>query len=405
MKPHVAKRAFALAIALTIVFLGQPAAARSSGIWRTQGQAVVDGEGRPVQMRGVNLGNWLLWEGWMFDAGAARGSETMMLSRLSTAEGWGGATGFLQRDQDAYITKADVAAMKAAGFNLIRIPVNWKSLVHDKDCLACDGRGLAHLDRLIDWAREYGLHVIIDMHAVPGGQSRFLTADPPPGGAQYWTSAEDQKRLAELWRRVAQRYAPSDTVAGYDLINEPNAPSGAALLTVYRGLIASIRSVDPDHIIWLEGNLFAIDLGVFTEPMGHNIGYSSHVYILARDRRSEELAAATDAARRLDAPVWIGEFGQSSYDDTRSTVQMMKAAKGVAGWAYWTWKRAASSTPTLCALNLPKAWTDISPWIGGSLLALEPKPSDVVKGADAFLRYIDRERCTPDDQMVQALTP
>jgi endoglucanase len=396
-------------IALAVATICTPgtskaAAAPAAGFWRIQGEAVADGDGHPVQMRGVNLGNWLLWEGWMFDPRFARGSETLMLNRLSQAES-GLDRRFLENDQDLYVTERDVAAMKQAGFNLIRVPVNWKSLAHDPDCPACDGKGFAHLDQLIGWARRYGIHVIIDMHAVPGGQTRAPTADPPAGGPQFWSHPEDQARLTELWTAVAKRYARSPVVAGYDLINEPNAPSDDALRRVYRNLISAIRSVDPDHTIWLEGNFFAIDLAVFTEPMGANVGYSSHVYIVGKDRRSEELAAASAAAHRLDAPVWIGEFGQSSYEDTRSTVQMMKAADGVAGWAYWTWKRAASETPTVCGLQAPSAWTAISPWIVGGLGANKPKPDAVIKGADAYLAYLSHAPCTPDPKMVQALAP
>jgi endoglucanase len=177
------------------------------------------------------------------------------------------------------------------------------------------------------------------------------------------------------------------------------------LRDVYQGLVATIRSVDRDHIIWLEGNFFGIELSTFTESMGANIGYSSHIYIVGKDRRSDELAAATAAAHRLNAPIWIGEFGQSSYEDTRSTVQMMKATSGVAGWAYWTWKRAASSTPTLCGLDLPQAWTNVSPWIVGGLLAKQPSPDDIVKGTNAFIAYLKDARCTPDPRMVRALTP
>ena len=296
---------------LLCVLMMPAVAAQARSFWHIEGQQVVDGAGRPIVMHGINVGNWLLWEGWMLDAGAARGTETGMLDRLADALSPLSARDFMERYQEGYITENDVATMKQAGFNVIRVPIDWRALVSRPDCVACDGRGFEHLDQLVLWAERHGMHVIIDMHAVPGGQSRFLTADPSSGGAEYWKDPADQNMLVALWRAVAARYAASTTVAGYDLINEPNAPSGEALIEAYRRLIAVIRGVDPEHIIWLEGDRFAMDLSVFQQPMGPNIGYSSHVYIIGSDRRQEKLAAASALAARLDAPVWIGEFGQS----------------------------------------------------------------------------------------------
>lgn len=381
------------------------AAAQAHAFWHIQGQQIIDSSGRSIMMRGINVGNWLLWEGWMLDAGGARGTETAMLDRLADVLSPREAGDFMERYQEDYITENDVAAMKQAGFNVIRVPVDWRALVSLPGCIACDGRGFEHLDHLILWAERHGIHVIIDMHAVPGGQSRFLTADPPPGGPEYWKDPADQQMLAALWSAVAARYASSATVAGYDLINEPNAPSGEALIKAYRTLIAAIRSVDPNHIIWLEGNRFAMDLSVFQQAMGPNIGYSSHVYIIGRDRRQEKLAAASALAARLDAPVWIGEFGQSSYDITHSTVEMMAVTPGLAGWAYWTWKRAASDDPAPCPLDLPKAWTAIAPWVGETSGTAQPAPPEAIEGTTALLRYIDSERCVPDARLIQALQP
>ena len=51
------------------------------------------------------------------------------------------------------------------GFNSIRIAIHYKYFESDN----ADGFGL--LDRVVEWSREAGLYVVIDMNAAPGGQT------------------------------------------------------------------------------------------------------------------------------------------------------------------------------------------------------------------------------------------
>ena len=67
-------------------------------------------------------------------------------------------------------------------------------------------------------------------------------------------------------------------VAGYDLLNEPNwnLPNGSALRSLYMQC-TDIRTVDPDHIIFIEGNWFANDFTGLTPP-DDQLVYSPHKY-------------------------------------------------------------------------------------------------------------------------------
>jgi endoglucanase len=390
--------------------------AYANPMWHADGQRLVDGHGTPVHMRGVNLGNWLLWEGWMF--GGSHISESKIYERLGEALGPEKAAEFRARYYDAYITEADIAAIAAAGFNTIRLPINARLLTGH-------GAGFGYIDRLLRWAHAHGLHVILELHAVPGGQSSTPPADPPPGGAMFWTDETDRAALVAIWSALATRYRDSETVAGYDLINEPNAPGAATLLDVYRRLIAAVRAADPQHTIWLEGNKLAFVLSIFATPLGENIGYSAHIYtayfslrgveydadardaktrgLFHFDRRVQQLRNASEVSARLNAPIWIGEFGEDNLDTLATTVGMMNKAAGVIGWTFWTWKRAPAPHPGLCVFALPFAWSKVVGWLTGAPSAARPHPADVAAGAEAFLKAVSFDRCTIDRRVIGAL--
>ena len=50
------------------------------------GSQLVDAQGKPVIVRGVNLGGWLMWEGWMFGKGFV--SESEIVKKLDTLAGF-----------------------------------------------------------------------------------------------------------------------------------------------------------------------------------------------------------------------------------------------------------------------------------------------------------------------------
>jgi hypothetical protein len=395
------RRPFAVALALLLAAL-QPAAARDP-MWHVDGGRLVDGAGRPVRMRGFNLGNWLMWEGWMF-GGALVNGESAMMARLADGAGADAARAFRRDYQDAFITEDDIAAIAGAGFNTLRLPINYRALVTDADCLACDGRGLHYIDRLLGWAKRHGLHVVLDMHGVPGAQAGVLTADAVEGSVpRYWGDPGDGARLAALWTMLARRYAGNETVAGYDLVNEPVAPSGAVLLGAYDALIAAIRTVDRRHMIWLEGNAMSADLSVFARPMGANVGYSIHMYTFPSDDRRRRTDLATATAARLGAPVWIGEWGLMDTALSADTVRMIEAAPGVAGWSYWTWKRAASDRPSPCALDMPEPWKAVVPWVTGAPSAPKPSREALTAGMASLVAFLRAHRCAPDSALMTAL--
>lgn len=78
-----------------------------------------------------------------------------------------------QNHWDTWITQEDIKKIKTYGLNTIRVPVGFwmiESLVDRKQEHYPQG-GLTYLDRLVGWAAEAGLYVIIDLHGAPGSQA------------------------------------------------------------------------------------------------------------------------------------------------------------------------------------------------------------------------------------------
>ena len=81
-----------------------------------------------------------------------------------------------------------------------------------------------------------------------------------------WIHKDFQDRLVWLWTQVAQRYKDDPWVAGHNSMNEPADPQGTrGLVRFYDGVYEAIRSVDENHVVFLDGNTYSIDCSTFPE--------------------------------------------------------------------------------------------------------------------------------------------
>ena len=110
-------------------------------------------------------------------------------------------------------------------------------------------------------------------------------------------------------------------------MNEPSDPQHSGLVALYDRLHAAIRTVDPHHTLFLDGNTYATDFSGFPEDAGTrwpNAAYAIHDYSVFGFPDTPEPYARTDAQRRrmarsyekkrewMDARglcVWNGEWG------------------------------------------------------------------------------------------------
>ncbi len=277
--------AFLLLHRLIGIGMGSIASAQENPMVHRAGTELVDGSGQRVDLRGVNLGGWLLWEGWIMGDGGFT-AESTIASRLETLLGTDAAREFRRGFYDAFITPQDLARIAQAKFNTIRVPINCKLLTG-----ADSEDGWKRIDRLLDWAEEQKLYVVLDLHAAPGGQSILFTADPDGINRLLWSRRDCRDQTIALWRSIAQRYRNRKIVAAYDLLNEPWSSDWDMLLELYRTIIAAIREVDPNHLVMIEGNKLGTDFSKFTAPPTDNMAYSFHIYTWFGDDRENRMKA------------------------------------------------------------------------------------------------------------------
>ncbi len=319
--------------------------ASNEGYWMTSGIEILDTTGTAVQIKGVGLGGWLMPEGYMLHTPQASPRE--IEAGISELIGEAGAEEFWELYRQFYVREADVAAIKEWGFDHIRLPFHY-NLFYDDESEMFDEAGFDLLDRFLEWCREHGLGVILDMHAAPGAQSEHNIADSD-GEARLWTQPEIYWPIARrIWTEIARRYAEEKLIIGYDLLNEPVTPDGvdtALLGTYYRCLVPAVRKVDPHHIVFIEGNFFATDFGVIEEPFDPNMVYTFHKYWNAANQGT--INYLLDLRNNAQRPLWLGETGENSNVWFAAVVKLMGDHN--IGWNWWTHKKILTTTSPLSA--------------------------------------------------------
>jgi endoglucanase len=142
---------------------------------------------------------------------------------------------------------ADYARLRASGFNSVRFYLSYKFFENDVAPYSYKQRGWDFLNQNLEWARENGIKLILNMHVPQGG---FQSNGE---GAALWNVEENQNRLIALWKEIASRYANDAAIAAYDILNEPVVSKNKAQWQkLAQEIVNAIREVDSNHFILVE---------------------------------------------------------------------------------------------------------------------------------------------------------
>lgn len=365
---------------------------------RAERGRLVGPDGEPLLLRGVGLGNWLLPEGYMWGFGDRTASPKLIEALVNELVGEDLAAQFWRDFRDVFVTEADVVEIARAGFDHVRLPINWRVLMTTGGAWREDGFAL--VDRLVGWCREAGLRVLLDLHGAPGGQTG-TNIDDSDGRPELFMDDRFADLTVALWTEIARRYAAEPTVLGYDLLNEPLPNEWQdtyrdALVALYRRITAAIRAVDPDHLLMYEGTHWATNWDLFTEVWDANSALQFHKYWSPADRPS--IQEYLDAGRRLGLPIYMGEGGENT-PAWLATAHQLYEDHGI-GWNFWPWKKTETATSPM-SVAVPDGWDRVVAYADGR--GPRPDRADAQRILTELLGAMEVGRCERRDDVVAAL--
>ncbi len=317
IKSHFDKLSVTLVLLLSII-LSSNSFSQKNNFITVNGKEIIAPDGKPILLKGINLGNWLNPEGYMFKFKNVN-SFRLIDNSIKELIGADEAGKFWKSFRDNYITKEDISFIKSTGLNHIRVPFNFKLfLVEDHPEILLD-EGFKRLDDVIKWCKEENLYVLLDLHAAPGGQ----TGDNIDDSWSYPFLFEDeqaQKTTIALWKNIAERYKDETVVIGYDLLNEPiphymenKEELNLLLEPLYKKITSAIREVDKNHLIFIGGAQWNTNFKMFDKPFDDKLVYTFHKYWMPPVQ--EEIQEYADFSNKYNVPMYLGESGENEDED------------------------------------------------------------------------------------------
>jgi endoglucanase len=176
-------------------------------------------------------------------------------------------------DRSAFFTERDIAFIKGAGFDHIRLPVDEEQLWDSTGKRYDDAFEL--LGNCLNWANTAGLRVVLDLHILRS--HHFNAAEKP-----LWTQPAAQDKFIQLWKDLATAVHkwPNGMLA-YEFMNEPVADDPEQWNRLLARVDDSIRSWEPERMLvigsnrWQSANTFD---QLRIPPNDKNILLSFHFY-------------------------------------------------------------------------------------------------------------------------------
>jgi len=390
---------------LIVFFLSSVASAQFVS---TRGKQIVTPDGRPLALKGINLGNWLLPEGYMFKFKTAS-SPRLIQTVINELVGEDEARKFWKSHRDRYVTKEDIHFIKQSGFNSIRVPFSYRLFVSAEDPRKLEGEGYEILDRVVSWCKDENLYVILDMHAAPGGQTGD-NIDDSWGYPFLLESPESQELTVRIWQKLATRYSNEPTVLGYDLLNEPISTNFDAeyfnpkLEPIYKRIVAAIRAVDANHIIFLGGAQWNNNFKVFGPPFDSKLVYTFHKYWM--ELNMSVIQEYVDFGNKYKVPLWMGESGENTDEWVAGYRNLLE--KNDIGWCFWPYKKIdATSSPV--SINKPAEWDTIVAYAEKPRTTFDeirksrPDKERVQRALESYLENIKFKNCRINPGYLKAL--
>ena len=395
-------------------------AAFSQGFLHQSGQNIVDGNGNNVLLRGLGLGGWMVQEGYMLQTASFAGSQHEIRQKITNLIGEANTEAFYQKYRDNGITKRDIDSLKAWGFNSVRLPMHYNLYTLPIENEPVPGQntwideGFTRTDQLLQWCADNQMYLILDMHAAPGGQGKDANiSDYDPSKPSLWESDANRQKMIALWHKLADRYKDSQWIGAYDLINEPNwnftgtnqngcdEGSNGPLRSLMVAITNSIRQVDTNHMIIIEGNCWGNNYNGIFPLWDSNMALSFHKYW--NNNAQGSIQGMLNFRTQYNVPLWLGESGENSNVWFRDAISLVEANN--IGWSFWPVKKVESIagvtdvTKTAAYQQLLDYWSN-----GGTAPSAASATATLMQLADNFKMQNIKVKYDVIDAMFRQIT-
>lgn len=242
----------------------------------------------------------------------------------------------------------DFSTMQEWGFDFARFPLSYWIWGSRDDWSLIREEPLKQIDRGVELGKQYGVHVNLNFHRIPGyciNQRELEPADLFTG-----TAAQRDKALQAAvfhWKTFARRYKgiPNRQLS-FDLINEPPKMRSyegyleERYVEIVKALVAGIREEDPNRLIFADGIdigqapvLGIVDLGLVQSTRGYKPKAVSHYTAtwVPRDE-FETMNAPTWPLKDDSGAIWDRERLKKEYIDLYQPLVDRKVQIHVGEW-------------------------------------------------------------------------
>lgn len=190
------------------------------------------------------------------DGNSAEEKEAALPFRVLTGEelteemgmGWNlgntmdGHTGFTPNEiqwQNVRTTRELIKAVHDAGFNTVRVPVTWGTMIDDGNNYAIDEKWMSRVQDIVDYAVEQDMYVIINIHHDGAEQSGWLRI-----------ATDDKEALRDkfggVWKNISERFKDYDEHLIFEAMNEVRGTGMS--LAEENGVIMELNQIFVDTV-------------------------------------------------------------------------------------------------------------------------------------------------------------
>ncbi|KAG0208361.1 hypothetical protein BGX28_000655 [Mortierella sp. GBA30] len=290
-----------------------------------------------VKMRGVNLGGWLVLEPFitpsLFEPYIKNGviDEWTLCKHLGPE----GAKALLDKHYSTWVTEATFIRIRDLGLNYVRIPIGYWALggLTTEEPFV-PNLSWTYLLRALEWARKYGIRVMVELHAAPGSQNGWNHSGR--SGAINWINGTDGTANAQRTLSYVQKLATFFSNSDYahvgpilGLLNEPAGYliGGDKVKDWYDQALGVVRTATgAGKGPWMVIHDAFLGLSAWSDSKGDRTILDAHEYImfddnLMRMNRTAQLKFAcntwgSDIATSIKTfgPTMVGEFSVAVND-------------------------------------------------------------------------------------------